>query len=276
MLTVFWNRRNLCSKLWQCLICRGIVIVFQFLWIQSALSVDAWFKNKVNIFVKNLVSVPFVISFKGCCGNCEFYNFLYAKKKNLQDAAVTVFWVSSKLHSPSCASCAGWICRIERWRFGSLCHRCIQIIFFTYDALTVIGRQFWRSDKCLILVCKNIERTIFWYFVPSFILLYFASVKFVSNLLTNFPPFQLLKRRVEGLLVLACASFIKDHIDTATIRPSSTYEYWEALRHHTHNYNNLTLYGPSDDFTIFFGVCLLFLVSFRSLNSNFFTKSFYL
>ena len=38
----------------------------------------------MNIFVKNLVSVPFVKSFKAATENCEFYNFSYAKKKNLK------------------------------------------------------------------------------------------------------------------------------------------------------------------------------------------------
>ena len=62
--------------------------------------------------------------------------------------------------------------------------------------------------------------------------MYFASVKFVSNLLTNFsPPDKLLKRRVVGLCtyafmypsayLYACSCFfIKDHLDTATIKPA--------------------------------------------------------
>ena len=55
---------------------------------------------------------------------------------------------------------------------------------------------------------------------------------------------KLLKRRVAGLrtyvltCMLACASFIRDHLDTATIKPSSTYRYREALRHDTHSYDN--------------------------------------
>ena len=146
--------------------------------------------------------------------------------KTLQLQCFEVFQIAKSKSRSMC----GLDVQIWKMKIWQLCHQCIQIIFFTYDALTIVGRQFWRSDKCLILVCKNWKNN-FRVLVPSFILMYFASVKFVSKLLTNFsPPDKLLKRRVAGLCtyVLVADAYVhtrlcflyQNHLDTATIKPA--------------------------------------------------------
>ena len=73
--------------------------------IQSALTMSARLKNKVNIFsVKNL-AVPFLNLLEA---NEEIVNptiFSYAKKRYLQAAAVTVFVFFFQLQSPTRATC---------------------------------------------------------------------------------------------------------------------------------------------------------------------------
>ena len=80
MLTVFWNRQNFGVSFGRPHMqrrCNGFPISL----IQSALTMSARLKNKVNIFsVKNL-AVPFLKSFKGYWGNCEFYNFFVCQKE---------------------------------------------------------------------------------------------------------------------------------------------------------------------------------------------------
>ena len=131
----FWN------KLWQHLICRGVVSISNFF--DTSLHWPWMHDLKQSEYICEEFGISAICKiFWGCYGKLWILQFFVCQKEEFEDAAVTAFWVSSNLQNPSCASCAGLKCRIERWRFGSLCHKCIQIIFLTYDALTIVGRQF--------------------------------------------------------------------------------------------------------------------------------------
>ena len=133
----------------------------------------------MNIFVKNLVSVPFLNLLKA---NEEIVNstiFSYAKKRNLQDA-VTVFFFFS--------NCKVQLAPHVRVGCANLKDEDLAVMPSVHPNHLFYIRCIDNCRETVLKIiqvpqfsfCKNVKEQIR-ALVPSSILMYFASVKFVSN-----------------------------------------------------------------------------------------------